>query len=617
MLRFLSFLGLAVLAFTAAAAAQDARTVTEPVLPAICATLDAQLTSITQGPYNTLSPADEAKLDTARIQNALDACPKGKAVALRVEGAANAFLSGPLELREGVTLIVDRGATLFASIDPNVFAVAPGSCGIVSKPGKRGGCKPLISANHVSGAGVMGDGVIDGRGGIELLGQNVTAWDIAQQSGMGGKVLSRLLVADHADNFTLYRITLKNSPNFHVSYNAGDGFTVWGVKIDTPHRFPRSPRPLARNTDGIDPGNGSKNITVTHSYIRDGDDNIAIKGGSGGLTNMTVSHNHFYWGHGMSIGSETYGGVSKVRVFDLTLDGTDAGIRIKSAGDRGGLVHDVVYDDICIRNSAHPIDVTMSYGANGVGQGVRPPTYQDITLRKIGISGGGELVFGGFDNDHRAQVTLDGVFLSDPATPYTYSVDHADVTIGPNGSNLSLPWGPHRQLRRSRAAGTGHPVPIALFRFRNNRARAQVAAECYERLNDDQTRCGHWPSQCRAPSRGRSGLSQYPWRRASQCARAALSWPNSHAKRRLARRGAVRGPIAGDRSAMRRSALSFWPRFAVAGTRGGSGQKFRACCRSGARRCRSPLCSGQFAPCAQPDGGSFARSGTRGARAAG
>ena len=81
-----------------------------------------------------------------------------------------------------------------------------------------------------------------------------------------------------------------------MSYNNGNGFTVWGVKIDTPQR-------LARNTDGIDPGNGSKNVTITHSYIRAGDDNIAIKGGNGGATNMTISHNHFYWGHGMSIGS--------------------------------------------------------------------------------------------------------------------------------------------------------------------------------------------------------------------------------------------------------------------------------------------------------------------------
>ncbi|MEI9967942.1 MAG: glycosyl hydrolase family 28 protein [Terracidiphilus sp.] len=123
-----------------------------------------------------------------------------------------------------------------------------------------------------------------------------------------------------SNNFTLYRITLKNSPNFHVVFNHADGLTVWGLKIDTPQR-------LARNTDGVDPGNGAKNITITHSYIRTGDDNVAIKGGlaggggPGGATNITISHDHFYWGHGMSIGSETNGGVSKIRVFDLSLDG--------------------------------------------------------------------------------------------------------------------------------------------------------------------------------------------------------------------------------------------------------------------------------------------------------
>jgi polygalacturonase len=127
----------------------------------------------------------------------------------------------------------------------------------------------------------MGDGVIDGRGGENILGKTMSAWDLGEQAlkDNGGQKVSRLIVADHADNFTLYRITLRNSPNFHVSYNAGDGFTVWGVKVDTVHRIANAPHPLSRNTDGIDPGNGSKNITITHCFFREGDDNVAIKGG--------------------------------------------------------------------------------------------------------------------------------------------------------------------------------------------------------------------------------------------------------------------------------------------------------------------------------------------------
>ena len=156
-------------------------------------------------------------------------------------------------------------------------------------------------------------------------------WDLANDARKGGnQQVPRLIIFDSSNNVTIYRITLKNSANFHVTYNNGDGFTVWGLRIDTPKN--------ARNTDGVDPGNGSKNITVTHSFIRDGDDNIAIKGGKGGISDMTVAHNHFYWGHGMSIGSETYGGVSRILVTDLSLDGDDNALRIKSNPTRGGVV---------------------------------------------------------------------------------------------------------------------------------------------------------------------------------------------------------------------------------------------------------------------------------------
>ena len=39
---------------------------------------------------------------------------------------------------------------------------------------------------------------------------------------------------NHCNDFILYRITLKNSGTFHVAYSAGDGFTAWGVIVNTP-----------------------------------------------------------------------------------------------------------------------------------------------------------------------------------------------------------------------------------------------------------------------------------------------------------------------------------------------------------------------------------------------
>jgi polygalacturonase len=433
--------------------AQDTRNITEPFFPQLCTTLDAQLE--TSG--HTLLPSDEQKLDTARIQRALDKCGKGRAVMLRVNETDNAFLSGPLELRPDVTLIVGIGVTLFASRDPALYAVSPGSCGIVSHGGGLRGCKPLISVDHAPDSAIMGDGIIDGRGGEKMLGSEFSWWDLAEQARAGGgQQVPRLIVANDSDNFTLYRITLKNSPNFHVVFNDANGFTVWGLKIDTPQR-------LARNTDGVDPGNGAKNITITHSFIRAGDDNVAIKGGPGGATNITISHDHFYWGHGMSIGSETNGGVSKIRVFDLSLDGPDNGIRIKSNGSRGGLTQDVVYDDVCIRNSPNPITLDTAYSAAGTLQGDSLPTMREITLRNVRLSGGGKITFNGYDQTHRIAATLDGVQIVDDAN-YTYELRHADLTLGPGPTNLQLPASPDLTKDDSTIKGTpaeGNPASCA------------------------------------------------------------------------------------------------------------------------------------------------------------
>lgn len=409
--------------------AQDTRTVVEPFFRPLCATVDAQLETTSAG---HLAASDEKKLDTERIQQAIDHCGKGRAVRLRVDAEKNAFLSGPLALRPDIALIIDRGVTLFASRDPRVYDVSPGSCGVVNN--ERPGCKPLIAVDHAPNAAIMGDGVIDGRGGEKLLGANESCWDLAEQARKGGRQqVPRLIVASNSDEFTLWRITLKNSPNFHVVFNHATGFTVWGVRIDTPQRG-------ARNTDGIDPGNGARDVTITHSWIRTGDDNVAIKGGPGGATNITVSHNHFYWGHGMSIGSETNGGVSHILVTDLSLDGPDNGIRIKSNGSRGGLVEDVIYDDVCIRNSPNPITLDTAYSANGPLTGNSLPSMKDIVLHNVRISGGGAITFNGYDHDHRIDALLNGVQITDNAK-YNYVLKHADMRLGPLPTNLQLPTG--------------------------------------------------------------------------------------------------------------------------------------------------------------------------------
>ena len=446
-MRRSALLGLLVTTFAASwcmpkANAQDTRNVTEPRIPQSCTTLTASLKSSN----GRLAPADETKPDTQRIQAALDSCSTGKAVELKAAPNRDSFLSGPLQLRAGVTLVVDAGVILFGSRNPRDYDTRPGACGVISPGG--GGCRPLIGGTRVEGAGVMGDGIIDGRGGEAMLGatsQGTTWWQLADQARTGGTQNNpRLLVLSGCDNFTLYQITLRNSANFHVSYSSGNGFTVWGVKIYSPKN--------ARNTDGIDPGN-STNVTIAYSWIDTGDDNVAIKAGAGlPTTHMTIAHNHFYSGHGMSIGSETNGGASAIRVIDLSIDGADNGIRIKSNSTRGGLVHDIVYEDVCIRNTKNPIYMDTHYTATVGSEQGRIPVFQDITLRNVRIFGDGRLMLDGFDAIHPLKMTFDNVMLDTPASIKT-TASYTTLTLGPGPVNLR-PEGEGVTVSGSPAAGS-------------------------------------------------------------------------------------------------------------------------------------------------------------------
>jgi polygalacturonase len=405
--------------------AQDTRTVTEPKIPASCAVLTARLAPVAD---TTLAESDERSLDTKHIQSAIDACAPGRAVVLKASGAKRAFLTGPLTLKRGVTLVVDTNAILFASRDPNEYDM-DGRCGTVDAKGH--GCRPLISSENAPGVGIMGAGIIDGRGWAKLLGKDVSWWDLAQDAKVKNQNQScpRLIQLTKSDNATLYGITLRNSPNFHVVFDRGNGFTVWGIRIDT-----RDPR--ARNTDGIDPMSAT-NVTITHSFINTGDDNVAVKAGNKPSSHITVSHNHFYRGHGVSIGSETDGGASAIRVFDLSIQGADNGLRIKSNAARGGLVHDVEYRDICIRDTKNPIEMDTHYTASAKTTGDMIPEFRDIRLKDVRVSGAGKVTLEGYDNARPLAMAWDNVMFDDVAK-IKVSAGHVRIARGPGPTNLNV-----------------------------------------------------------------------------------------------------------------------------------------------------------------------------------
>ena len=159
---------------------------------------------------------------------------------------------------------------------------------------------------------------------------------------------------------------------------------------------------------------------------------------------MSVLDNHFYTGHGMSIGSETVQGQSYLLVDGLTEDHTTSGIRIKSNVKRGGPVHDLVYKNICMRDIPIPIAISPYYTNQTVEpfenpnyQGTLIPDYKRITLENIYSESPGDVLIAGLNEQHRTTITLKNVFIAG-IKPTQVHLHFADITTAGDGVNFPL-----------------------------------------------------------------------------------------------------------------------------------------------------------------------------------
>ena len=425
----------------------DPRHVRQPSVPPPCRFVPAQL-STSNG---TFSAQDESNPpDTQRIQSALDACAgTGRSVVLVPRWGQDAFLSGPLTVNQREVLVVAGGATLYASLNPAAYQI-PGSttCGTISGDGN--GCVPFIDLAG-SHSGVMGTrgprssmGEIDGRGQMNMLGSTLSWWGLAEEAKSGGNQNNpKLIQSDGANDLTIADIELANSPMYHVLIQNGRGLTVWGIVVDTPAAG-------ARNTDGVDPLSES-DVTIAHNFLQDGDDCIAIKSNPGLISsNITVEDNDCYGTHGISIGSQTAGGINNILVRDDTINGYDSlgnestsnnGIRIKSDALYGGVTQRVTYHNICETGVENELYFNPFYAAGGTSI----PMFTDIVVngvfavnspKKSDGTFDGSSLFQGYDANHLSNLDLENISLDN--TTQTAS----DANIGLYNSNI-VPSGPN------------------------------------------------------------------------------------------------------------------------------------------------------------------------------
>jgi polygalacturonase len=325
---------------------------------------------------------DGKTFDTVAIQKALDAC---KTSGGTVELPAGNYLSQPLKIYSKTIFRLDSDATLWASTNQQDFMKAPGDWLKV----KRGDFIPFISGKNLEDVTFTGGGKIDGNGFVW--------WPEAEKARQkkSGYTLPRpnLIEIQRGKNLRFENIALQNSPKFHLVPSDCDDVVISNVTFLAPEH--------AANTDAMDPS--GHHYFITHCTVDVGDDNVAIKAGKKNADGSFQSEDFlledctFRHGHGMSIGSETVGGVRNVTVRNCTFENTENGIRIKSDTRRGGLVEKILCENISMTNVNPAITFTYVYQndsggetlasaktlTNAVVNATNVPAYRDIQIRNL------------------------------------------------------------------------------------------------------------------------------------------------------------------------------------------------------------------------------------------
>ncbi len=321
-----------------------------------------------QSYYNVLqygAKNDSSRLCTDAIRKAIDAASKSGGGT--VYFPAGKYLTGPIHLKSNITIFIDAGAILHFTDDFDQY--------LPMVPSRWEGTNvnnfsPLFYAYKAENITIRGRGVIDGHGKkwwdmhFKLYDKNLPRSKWQEEFARNNKdvimpdepaMIDRgflrppFIQPMYCKNVLVEGITIQNSPFWTVNPEYCENVTVTGVTINNPH----SP-----NTDGINP-ESCKYVHISNCHISVGDDCITIKSGKDrdGLKaatpaeNYTITNCTMLAGHGgVVIGSEMSGGVKKIVISNCVFDGTDRGIRIKTARGRGGVVEEVRVDNIIMKN---------------------------------------------------------------------------------------------------------------------------------------------------------------------------------------------------------------------------------------------------------------------------
>ncbi len=300
---------------------------------------------------------------------------------------AGVWKSGPITLRSGVDLHLEKNAILIFSPDENLYPIIPTN--FEGLDVNR--CLSPINATAQKNISITGEGIIDGNGDAwrEVKKRKVSPDQWKEVLGRGGVLSEKgdtwfpnegygaaratagslnfpdpsldeqyiktflrpvMVSLRQCENVLLEGCTFQNSPCWNIHPLYCRNMIVRNINVRNPY--------YSANGDGIDI-DACENVLLYDSTFDVGDDAICIKSGKDAdgrrhgvaCRNLIISGCTVYHGHGgFVIGSEMSGGVNNIKVSDCSFIGTDVGLRFKSTRGRGGLVQDIWCERIYMKD---------------------------------------------------------------------------------------------------------------------------------------------------------------------------------------------------------------------------------------------------------------------------
>ncbi|CAM3626266.1 glycoside hydrolase family 28 protein [Occultella aeris] len=334
---------------------------------------------------------------TAAIAAAIAAC--SAAGGGRVLVPAGRFRTGAVHLLDDVELHLAAGAVLAFSQDPDDYLPQ------VRTRYEGVDChnySPLLYAIGRSNIAVTGPGVVDGGADEEhwwnwvrspaphegpakqrLLAAAAAGVPVAQRVfGAGDHLRPNLLQFVDCRNVLVSGVTFRRSPMWTIHPLRCTNVTISEVTVDS----------HGPNNDGCNP-ESSRDVLIEDCTFDTGDDCIAIKAGKGpdgwqpgeATVGVVIRDCRMRAGHGgVTVGSETSGGVSDVVAYRCSMSSPDLGraLRIKSNPERGGHIRDILFADIdvgVVRQAV--LEIALDYGRLTTGE--HPPSVSDIELHRV------------------------------------------------------------------------------------------------------------------------------------------------------------------------------------------------------------------------------------------